>query len=368
MALDNEFILSELIVSGSSALRQTKDSSGNIVVDTRVDTDGESFGYVERPIYNEDQVKKAVDTIVDELISPKQKDTPAVVLKTIYDDLREQYNEALKTIKDLQKQLNEALQQIEVLNITIDDLNVQLDLEKLLRASAETERDVTNEKYVSTILDFQTALSKGIKEGIERVSIEAQVSGLLSEKEAFVEFTKNAQTQITNANNQIINLGNELNAAFTQLARAQGEAISAQNQAAASNAQTQVAAASAANNKKKGTIICTEMYNQSLMPEFIFDADRKFGYRMYKNNKQLLEGYWIWATPVVEWLKQNPKGSKLFYNIIVKHWSEHMAYSVDVLPKDNLFGKIIHNVGVKFTKLVYLYNKNKLQKLNYQWQ
>ena len=43
MALDNEFILSELIISGSSALRQTKDSSGNIVVDTRIDTDGESW-------------------------------------------------------------------------------------------------------------------------------------------------------------------------------------------------------------------------------------------------------------------------------------------------------------------------------------
>jgi len=367
MALDNEFILSELIVSGSSALRQTKDSSGNIVVNTRIDTDGESFGYVERPIYNEKQVKKAVDTIVDELIGPKQKDTPAVVLKTIYDDLREQYNEALKTIKDLQKELNDALQQIEALNIVIDDLNVKLDLEKLLRANAETERDVANEKYVSTVLDTQTAFSKGIKEGIERVSIEAQVSGLLSEKEAFIEFTKNAQIQITNANNQIINLGNQLNDAFAQLAKAQGEAISAQNQAAASNAQTQVAAASA-NNKKKGTIICTEMYNQNLMPKFIFDADKRFGYRMYKNNRELLEGYWIWATPVVEWLKQNPKGSKLFYNIIVKHWSEHMAYSVDVLPKDNLFGKIIHNIGIKFTKLVYLYYKNRLQKLNYQWQ
>ena len=368
MALDNEFILSELIVSGSSALKQSKDSSGNLVVDTRLDTDGETFGYVERAVYNEEQVKKAVDTVIDELIGPKQKDSPAVVLKTIYEDLRKVYNDALSRIKDLEKELADANQQIEVLKIENQLLLENIDLEKLLRASAETERDTANEKYVSTVLDFQTALSKGIKEGIERVSIEAQVNGLLAEKQSFVEFTKNAQTQLTNSNNQIINLGNQLNAAFTQLAKAQGEAISAQNQAAASNAQTQAAAAAASNNKKKGTIICTEMYSQGLMPQIIFDADTKFGYRMYKNNKELLQGYWMWATPVVEWMKQNPKGSKMFYNIIVKHWSEHMAFSVGVLNKDNLYGKIIHNIGVKFTKMVYLYNRNKIEKLNYQWQ
>jgi hypothetical protein len=88
MALSNEFILSELIKSGSAALKQEVTPEGIILSDTAVDTDGSTFGYVERPVYNNEQLVKAVDTIVDELIGPPQIEAPAVVLKTIYDDLR----------------------------------------------------------------------------------------------------------------------------------------------------------------------------------------------------------------------------------------------------------------------------------------
>ena len=62
MALDNEFILTELMNSGSAALKQSFDAGGNLVVNTSIQTDGDTFGYVERPIYNEQQLVKAVDT------------------------------------------------------------------------------------------------------------------------------------------------------------------------------------------------------------------------------------------------------------------------------------------------------------------
>jgi len=364
MALDNEFVLSELMNSGSAALNQTFDAAGNLFVDTNNTTDGDTFGYVERPIYNETQLVKAVDTIVDELITTIRPEGPATVLKTTYDDLTERYNQALSDIRDLSRELAEALQTISRMQIEIDDLKVQLDLEKLLRGSAEAERDVANEKYTATILDLQVALSKGVKEGIERVSTEAQLQGVLAEKSAFIEFTQQAQKQLENANNQIIDLGKQLNDSFIQLARAQGEAISQSNLAAASAA----AAGAAAPAPKKGTIICTEMYNQGLMPENIFLADRRFGYHMYKNNKNILQGYWQWATPVVEWMKKNPTGTKIFYYTCIKHWSEHMAYEMGTLKKDNLYGKVIHNVGVSLSKLIYRLNKSKVNKLGVVWQ
>ena len=50
MALSNEFILSELIKSGSAALKQEITPEGIILSDTNVDTDGSTFGYVERPV------------------------------------------------------------------------------------------------------------------------------------------------------------------------------------------------------------------------------------------------------------------------------------------------------------------------------
>ena len=364
MALDNEFVLSELMNSGSAALNQTFDAAGNLFVNTNSATDGDTFGYVERPVYNEEQLVKAVDTIVDELITTARPQGPATVLKTTYDDLTERYNQALSDIRDLSRELSDALQTISRMQLEIDDLKVQLDLEKLLRASAEAERDTANEKYTSTILDLQVALSKGVKEGIERVSTEAQLQGVLAEKTAFIEFTQQAQKQLENANNQIIDLGKQLNDSLIQLAKAQGEAISQSNLAAANAA----AAGAAAPAPKKGTIICTEMFKQGLMPENIFLADRKFGYHMYKNNKNILQGYWQWANPIVEWMKKNPAGTKIFYYTCVKHWSEHMAYEMGTLKKDNLYGKVIHNVGVSLSKLVYQLNKSKVNKLGVVWQ
>jgi hypothetical protein len=89
---------------------------------------------------------------------------------------------------------------------------------------------------------------------------------------------------------------------------------------------------------------------------------------MYKNNKNILQGYWQWATPVVEWMKKNPTGTKIFYYICIKHWSEHMAYEMGTLKKDNFYGKVIHNVGVSLSKLVYQLNKSKVNKLGVIWQ
>jgi regulator of replication initiation timing len=228
MALDNEFILSELLKSGSAALNQTITDDGTIVVDTKLNTDGETFGYVERPIYNEEQLVKAVDTVVDELIGAPQKDAPAVVLKETYDDLRAQYDAALKNIKDLQKEVDDLTTENESLRIEIDKLNKDLDLQKLLKASADTERDMMGESLKQVTVDLQTALTKGSKEAIERVSREAALQGLLAEKEAFVEIQKQSKEAIDRANSTIVSLQTELSRAQTDFANAISNFISSQ--------------------------------------------------------------------------------------------------------------------------------------------
>lgn len=220
MALDNEFILSELLKSGSAALNQTITDDGTIVVDTRVKTDGDTFGYVERPIYNEEQLVKAVDTVVDELIGAKTKDAPAVVLKETYDDLRALYDKALKEIKDLQKEVDDLTTENEGLRNEIDKLNKEVDLQKLLKASADNERDMMGESLKQVTVDLQAALTKGSKEAIERVSREAALQGLLAEKEAFVEIQKQSKEAIDRANTTINTLQTELSRAQTDFANA----------------------------------------------------------------------------------------------------------------------------------------------------
>jgi hypothetical protein len=100
-------------------------------------------------------------------------------------------------------------------------------------------------------------------------------------------------------------------------------------------------------------ILCNLFYNQGYLPKEIWEADEKFGRLMLRTNKEGLFGYLTWAKPIVNFLTKHPQYSKYFYSSILKPWSEHMAYRMGVLPKDNKLGKVIHYVGNKFSVLVY---------------
>lgn len=347
MALSNEFILSELIKSGSAALKQENAPDGTLVVNTTIDTDGSTFGYVERPVYNNEQLVKAVDTVVDELIRPAEIPGPAVVLFSIYDDLRKLYNQALSDIQDLQEQLDQVIVENETLRNEIEQLQIQIDLERLLKASAENERDATNQVLQSVTLDLQAALSKGVKEAIERVSREASLQGLLAEKEAFIALQEQSKETIDRANQTIATIQDNLVAAQNNFA----DAANALNER---------------NSEGRGTIICTEMYNQGFMPQFIYDMDSKFGDIVLQKNPEIMYGYWIWAQPIVNKLKTSKSFSKFVYNYFVKDWSEYMAYEMGVLPKQNYKGKFLHKFGEKFSILVYKVFANKNKQVSWQ--
>lgn len=99
-------------------------------------------------------------------------------------------------------------------------------------------------------------------------------------------------------------------------------------------------------------ILCNLFYNQGYLPKEIWEADEKFGRLMLRTNKEGLFGYVTWAKPIVNFLTKHPQYTKYFYSFS-KPWSEHMAYRMGVLPKDNKLGKVIHYVGNKFSILVY---------------
>jgi len=122
--------------------------------------------------------------------------------------------------------------------------------------------------------------------------------------------------------------------------------------AATSSVTTGVSSGSSTGSSFFGKIICNLLYRQGYLPKEIWEADEKFGRLMFKTNKKGLFGYSTWAKPVVNFLTKNPQYSKYFY-LIVKPWSEHMAYKMGVLPKDNKLGKVIHYFGNKFSLMVY---------------
>ena len=79
MAIDNQFRIDELISKGSRAIVSKDEVTGNhtfiqgskeVINDPyphlKGERDGEQVGRIEKPKYNEDQLTKAVDTVVDE--------------------------------------------------------------------------------------------------------------------------------------------------------------------------------------------------------------------------------------------------------------------------------------------------------------
>lgn len=144
---------------------------------------GETSAYIEIPKYDEDELKKAVDIKVDELIKPKKQERGEWVPKPKYDKLLQDFLNAQSTIADLTLQLNEAkstiatLQgEIATLNATIVSLNNEI-LQKDIELAKFLER------YNKLLEDYQNSVIKGTKEGIERVSLTAQVKGLQAQKE-----------------------------------------------------------------------------------------------------------------------------------------------------------------------------------------
>lgn len=197
MAIDNQFRIDELISKGSRAIVSKDEVSGkhtfvqgskDVINEPyphlKGERDGELTGRIEKPKYNEEQLIKAVDTVVDELIGPPKKPQPDVVPRELYDDLRRLYNEALSRINELERQVSDLQAQIEQLLSQIEALQIELDAAKIQQAVAENQAQQTNEQYIALLQDFSQAVIKSTKEGIERVSLKAQTEGLIAQKES----------------------------------------------------------------------------------------------------------------------------------------------------------------------------------------
>ena len=216
MAIDNQFRINELMVSGSRAIISKDSISGThtfvqgskqIVLGKseggdapythiKGERDGEIFGRVEKPKYDEEQLKKAIDVDVDELISPPPKPKPDVVPRKLYEDLRKQYRNQVSLNSELQSIITELRADIASLQAEIEALRIQVDVAKQQQAAAENQAQITNEKYQGLLQDFSSAIIKGTREGIERVSLTAQVEGLQAQKESLRQLLATTQRQL----------------------------------------------------------------------------------------------------------------------------------------------------------------------------
>jgi len=204
MALENKFRVSELVQSGSRAIISEDpiskthtfiDGSTTIVSKSATepyehiegDRDGELVEFIEKPKYQEEQLKKAVDTVIDELILPPLPPSPEVVPKPVYDDLLEKYNNAVNALAEARDLIRSLQAQIASLEGLIQSLRQQLDAAQVAEAIAQNQLQQQASAFAELSKKFGTAITKAAREAAARVSLQAQVEGLTAQKETLRE-------------------------------------------------------------------------------------------------------------------------------------------------------------------------------------
>jgi hypothetical protein len=95
----------------------------------------------------------------------------------------------------------------------------------------------------------------------------------------------------------------------------------------------------------KITVICSELHRQGLMSDEIYFADEKFGEQLSEEHPEILKGYTLFATPIVEKMQESEEFTQII-NEIAKPWTEEMAYRVGAREKGNFIGAMMMNVGM----------------------
>jgi hypothetical protein len=342
--LRNEDKISELLVSGSLAIK-TKNDFGIHVFSGSVATDGIVSGKLTKPKYNEVEVIKSIDTNIVELIPVEAPDLPPTILLTSYNQANQLIADLTLQVERLNNVTLDLASKVKELEIVTQSLAVEIDSRDLLLAVSQNQTQQANSKIESSIGSLQNSIQKATAESIQRVSLSARNTSLLQENALLGE-------QLTSAQAQIVNLNQTINQINTQLNTNQTQLIAANQQL--TNATT-----------KKKKIICNELYNQGFLPQHIWNADEIYGEMMYEKDPRLVLGYMMWAKNVVKYMKAKPQNTKWIY-MMVKPWTEHMAYEVGTLPKDNWIGKLIHSVGKQYCYYVYDKQMSKRNKLSWQ--
>lgn len=200
MALSDDNRVKDLTNNGSSCI--SKGTNGYTFYQNNTD-DGEIVSKLIKPTYNEDELKKAVDVAVTELITESPTQRLDLVPRPVY-------NDALTQIENLSEQVESQSVEIGNLNSRVSELEaisssllIDIDAERLVASTSQNQANTINERYVSTVNDFQNALQKATLEAIERVSLKAQVDGLTAQKESLIVQLSNSEQQVSILQDQL---------------------------------------------------------------------------------------------------------------------------------------------------------------------
>lgn len=237
--LKNEKYVSKLNVSGSNAVKRKNDAGVNFFESFDLE-DGVIPGKLLRPKYNVEELGKAIDTRIFELIPQDAPIGPSTVLRSTYEEALSEISLLSSEKQDLENQVNQLRSTISSLNATIQNLEIQLDGEALKASVAENQSEFAAENVADTTIDLQNAVQNATQEAIQRVSLTARNESLKEQINSLLKSVSTLEEQVNNEvskRNQIQQANNAAAASAASTAASTTAAATKAAAAVASGAQ-----------------------------------------------------------------------------------------------------------------------------------
>lgn len=246
MALENRFRFDELVTQGSKAIVSEDPTTKNhtfvdgssIIVSASQDVpyehkqgerDGEVTAFIEKPAYTEKELIKAVDVDIDELVKPQAPPRPDVVPRPVYDELENKFQQALLDLEAAQQRILLLEGEVAQLTAQLQAALVENDSLKTQKAVVDNQFQQATERYKEQTSKLGTAIIKATKEANERVRLNAQVEGLVAQKDVLRQQLLSLRKIVSGLEGQV-EAGVDALRAQTEAAKAEREASQQQRE------------------------------------------------------------------------------------------------------------------------------------------
>ena len=183
--LKNEQYVNKILVSGSLALKP-KTQTGVHVFDKKENL-GLISGKLTKPVYDEAELERAVDTIIVELLPQPLPEVEDTVPRRVYNPVTQSVIDLTAEVVKLNKDIEDLRAKVTELEIVTESLRIDVDRETLASSTAQNEAFQYGVKIQSSIGDLQNAIQKATTEAIQRVSLTARVAALEEQNRVYKE-------------------------------------------------------------------------------------------------------------------------------------------------------------------------------------
>jgi hypothetical protein len=192
--MEFELIKKDLQMSGSLAARDRVGVTFQAAIDNN--KEGYIYAATKKRVYNIDELKKAIDVNITELIPESQAAELDLIPRPLYNEVTQSVIDLTEEVIRLNTIVVDLTAKVSELEIVSESLRVDVDSQKILVASFENQLNQSNVKISSTVVDLQNSIQRGTAEAIQRVSLTARNQSLKEQNDQYREILEGKQAKI----------------------------------------------------------------------------------------------------------------------------------------------------------------------------